>query len=115
MMMMMMMMMMMIAITDDDDDNKLFLWNGWPTKGIYALFPPENTVRDSHRCKSPNRREQDLSLRRAWVQTSLNEVVQSRWPLHHSATTRYCNTEKYLIGISKGKLIQKNNYREWNF
>ena len=109
------MMMMMIAITDDDDDNELFLWNGWLTKGIYALFPPENTVRDSHRCKSPNRREQDLSLRRAWVQTLLNEVVQSRWPLHHSATTRYCNTEKYLIGISKGKLIQKNNYREWNF
>ena len=74
----MMMMMMMIAITDDDDDNELFLWNGWPTKGIYALVPPENTVRDSHRCKSPNRREQDLSLRGAWVQTLLNEVVQSR-------------------------------------
>ena len=78
MMMMMMMMMMMIVIIDDDDDNELFLWNSWPTKGIYALFPAGTTVRDSHRCKSPNRREQDLSLRGAWVQTSLNEVVQSR-------------------------------------
>ena len=63
---------------DDDDDNELFLRNGWPTKGIYALFPAVTIVRDSHHRKSPTRREQDLNLGRAWVQTLLNEVVQ-RW------------------------------------
>ena len=25
----------------DDDDDELFLQNGWPTKGVYALFPAE--------------------------------------------------------------------------
>ena len=25
---------------DDDDDDELFLWYGWPTKGVYALFQP---------------------------------------------------------------------------
>ena len=23
---------------DDDDDEKLFLWNGWPKKGVYLYF-----------------------------------------------------------------------------
>ena len=25
---------------DDDDDEELFLWYGWPTKGVYTLFQP---------------------------------------------------------------------------
>ena len=50
----------------DDDDDELFLWYGWPTKG----------VRDPHHRESPTRREQDLNLRRTWVQALLNEVVQ---------------------------------------
>ena len=33
-------------------------------------------VRDPDCGKSPTRREQDLNLRRIWVQTLLNEVVQ---------------------------------------
>ena len=43
---------------------------------VYTLFPPGTIVRDSHHRKSPTRREQGLSLRRIWVQTLLNEVVQ---------------------------------------
>ena len=61
---------------DDDDDDKLFLWYGWPTKGVYALFPAGTIVRDSHHRKSPTRREQGLNLHRTWVQTLLNQVVQ---------------------------------------
>ena len=60
---------------DDDDDDELFLWYGWPTKGV-ALFPAGTIVRDPHHCESPTRREQDLSLRRPWVQALVNEVVQ---------------------------------------
>ena len=33
-----------------------------------ALFPAGTIVRDPHHHKSPTRREQGLSLRRAWVQ-----------------------------------------------
>ena len=54
---------------DDDDDDELFLRNGWPTKGVYALFPPGTIVWDSHHHKFPTRREQDLNLRRIRVQT----------------------------------------------
>ena len=61
---------------DDDDDDELLLRNGWPTKGVYALFSAEIIVRDSHHCKSPIRHEQDLNLRRIIVQTLLNEVVR---------------------------------------
>ena len=25
---------------DDDGDNKLFLWNGWPTKGVIKYSQP---------------------------------------------------------------------------
>ena len=25
---------------DDDDDDELFLWYGWPTKGVYPYFQP---------------------------------------------------------------------------
>ena len=49
---------------------------GWPTKGVYVLFPAGTIVGDSHYRKSPTRREQGLSLRRIWFQTLLNEVVQ---------------------------------------
>ena len=26
---------------DDDDDDEMFLWYGWPTKGIWPYFQPE--------------------------------------------------------------------------
>ena len=41
-----------------------------------ALFPAGAIVRDPHHRESPTRREQDLSLRRTWVQALLNEDVQ---------------------------------------
>ena len=42
--------------------NLLWWWwivlkNGWPTKGIYALFPTETIVTDSHHHKFPTRRK----------------------------------------------------------
>ena len=58
---------------DDEDDGELFLWYGWPTK---VSFPRETIVRDPHHRETPTRREQELDLRRAWVQALLNEVVQ---------------------------------------
>ena len=63
---------------DNDDDDELFLLNGWPTKGVYALFPAGAIARDSHHGKSPIRRDQGLNLRRIWVQTLSNEDVQQR-------------------------------------
>ena len=59
----------------NDDDDELFLWYGWPTKGL-ALFPARTIARDPHHHESPTRREQDLNLRRTWVQALVNEVVQ---------------------------------------
>ena len=41
------------------NDDKLFLWYGWPTKGVLALFPTGNIVRDPHHREFPTRREQD--------------------------------------------------------
>ena len=58
---------------DDDDDDELFLWYD---ERRLALFPAGTIVRDPHHCEFPTRREQDLNLRRTWVQVSLNEVVQ---------------------------------------
>ena len=52
-----------------------FLRNGWPAKGVYALFPAGTIARGSDNRKSPTRREQDMNLRRIWLQTLLNEVV----------------------------------------
>ena len=40
-----------------------------------ALFPARTMVRDPHHCESPTRCEQDLNLRRTWVQAFLNEVM----------------------------------------
>ena len=57
------------------DDDELFLWYGWPTKGV-PLFPARTIVRDPHHHESPTHRKQDLNLRRTWVQTLMNEVVQ---------------------------------------
>ena len=59
-----------------NDDDELFLRNGWPTKGVYALSPAGTIVRYSHHRKSPTRRKQGFKLRRIWVQTLLNEAVQ---------------------------------------
>ena len=67
-----MMMMMMMMIMKDE----LFLRNDWPMKGVYALFLAGTIVRDSRHRKTPTCREQDLNLRRIWVQTLLNENVQ---------------------------------------
>ena len=55
--------------------DELFLWYGWPTKDG-AFFPVGIIVRDPHHRESPTRREQDLNLRRTWVQALMNEVVQ---------------------------------------
>ena len=61
---------------NDDNNNELFLWNGWPTKGVYTLFPAGAIVRDSDHRKSSTHCEQGLNLRRIWVQALLNEVVK---------------------------------------
>ena len=56
---------------DDDDDDELFLWHGWPKKGLYmclALFPAGTIVRDPHHHKSLPCHKHDLNLYRAWVQ-----------------------------------------------
>ena len=60
-------------VDDDDDDDELFLWYDWPTKRVQ---PAETIDRDLHHRESPTRGEQDLNLRRTWVQVLLNE------PLH---------------------------------
>ena len=65
-------MMMMMMIMKDE----LFLRNDWPMKGVYALFLAGTIVRDSRHRKTPTCREQDLNLRRSWVQTLLNENGQ---------------------------------------
>ena len=57
----------------DDDDDELFLWYD---ERCLDLFPAGTIVRDPHHREFPTRREQDLNLRRTWVQVSLNEVVQ---------------------------------------
>ena len=61
---------------DDDGDDELFLRDGWPTKGVYALFPAWTIATDSHHRKSPTRHKQGLNLRRIWVQILMNEVLQ---------------------------------------
>ena len=66
------MMMMIMMIMNDE----LFLRNDWPMKDVYALFLAGTIARDSHYRKTPTCREQDLNLRRIWVQTLLNENVQ---------------------------------------
>ena len=33
---------------DDDDGDEVFLWTGWSTKDLYALFPDGTFVRDCH-------------------------------------------------------------------
>ena len=58
-----------MKVDDDNGDDKLFLWNGWPTKGVLPF-------RDPHRRESPTRRKEDLNLRRTLRQVLMNEVVQ---------------------------------------
>ena len=67
MVMMMMMMMVMICICGIVDQQKAI---------SFALFLVGTIARDPYHLKSPIRREQDLNLRRTWVQTLLIEVVQ---------------------------------------
>ena len=42
----------------------------------FNLFPVGTIVRDPNHLESPTRCEQDLNLRRTWVQTLLNEALQ---------------------------------------
>ena len=58
----------------DDDDDVFVVW--LTDKRGSALFPAGTIVRDPHHRESLTRREQDLNLRRTWVQALLNEVVQ---------------------------------------
>ena len=60
---------------DDDEDDELFSWYGWLTKDV-ALFPARTIVRDPHHHEPPTHREQDLNLRRTWVQALINEFAQ---------------------------------------
>ena len=86
---------------DDDEDDELFLWYGWPMKGIYALFPAETIVRDSHHRKSSTHRKQDLNLRKIWVQTLLSEVVQE-WLIDlRSCWKVVAAVTGYVHGLSK--------------
>ena len=52
-----------ILFSDYRSFDELFLRNGWPTKGVYALLSAGTVVRDSHHRKSLTRREEDLNLR----------------------------------------------------
>ena len=61
---------------EDKDCDELFLWDRWAGKRAYALYQAGTNVRDYHYCGSPTCREQGLNLRRIWVQTFFNEVVQ---------------------------------------
>ena len=64
-----------------------------------ALFPAGTTVRYPHRRESPTRREQDLNLRRTWVQALLNEVFN---------TSLSCKIKTdIIIGISPPILYRK--------
>ena len=58
------------------DDDEYFLRNGWPTKDVYILFLPGTIAKDFDHHKSLTRHEQGLNLRRIWIQTLLNEIVQ---------------------------------------
>ena len=75
------------------NSSKLFLW-WWIGFGVwltdekcFALFPAGTIIRDPHHLEFPTRRQQDLNLRRTWVKTLLNEVVQWWSPLHHGDTS----------------------------
>ena len=59
-----------------NDDDELFLWYVWPTKGVKPYFQPGPLPEIPHHHESPTRREQDMNLRRTWVQALLNELVQ---------------------------------------
>ena len=61
---------------DDDDDDDEFFCSMVNRRKALALFPAETIVRDPHHGESPARNDQVLKMRRTWVQTYLNEVVQ---------------------------------------
>ena len=101
-------------INDDDDDDK---W-GWIVSVVWltderrlALFPAKTFVRDPHHRESPTCREQDLNLRRTWVQVLQNEVVQ--W--YHYTTAPQLSllihgkyeTDIYARNILDGAFLRK--------
>ena len=55
-----------VMMNDDDDD--FFCGMDVTDKRRLALFPAGTIVRDPHHRESPTRREQDMNLRRTWVQ-----------------------------------------------
>ena len=61
---------------DDDDDDDEFFCSMVNRRKALALFPAKTIVRDPHHGESPARNDQVLNMRRTWVQTYLNEVVQ---------------------------------------
>ena len=59
----------LITMSDDDE---LFLTD----ERCLALFPTGTIARDPHHRESLTRRQQDLNLRKSWVQTLLNELAK---------------------------------------
>ena len=79
---------------------ELILPNGWPTKGVYALFPAGTIVTDFHHCKFLTCHKLGLNLHRIWVPTLLNEAVQYWWPPHQRKTFDFAS-EKHQISYWK--------------
>ena len=53
---------------DDDDDDEIVFVVWLADKRRLELFPAGTIVSDSHHRESPKRCEQDMNLRRTWVQ-----------------------------------------------
>ena len=61
---------------DDEEEEELFFVVWLTNERRLALFPTGNIVRDPHHLETLTCREQDLNLRRTWIQALLNEVVR---------------------------------------
>ena len=67
--------------------DELFLRNGWPTKEVYALFPAETIVRDSHHRKSPTPRR--ICVQTCWMTLCCSDNTYINWnQVYHDITTR---------------------------
>ena len=55
---------------------ELFLWYGWPSKGVYSYFQPGLLSEILTIANLPHASSRIWTPRRTWVQTLLNEVVQ---------------------------------------
>ena len=106
---------------DDDNDKLIFDFVVWLTdERRIALFPKRTIVRDPHHRESLTRREQDLNLRRTWVQAFLNEVITTTpWrniatfnvntapDVAHSAT---CNLNVLAMYVQVRSCVQRVVY-----